>query len=47
MQLGAVELDDGTWSVGFSCDAVAAATGRDVTAYGDWLLALAAEEPVS
>ncbi|HKG48984.1 MAG TPA: amidase family protein, partial [Actinomycetales bacterium] len=46
MQLGAVELDDGSWSAGFSCDAVAVATGRDISEYGDWLLALAAEQPV-
>jgi allophanate hydrolase len=43
MQLGAVELDDGSWSVGFSCDAVSAATARDVTELGDWLAVLAAE----
>jgi allophanate hydrolase len=37
MQLGRVELADGSWSVGFACDAVAAATARDVTEFGDWL----------
>jgi len=39
MLLGPVELDDGTWSVGFACDPVAAAAGRDVTTRGDWLAA--------
>lgn len=42
MLLGPVELADGTWSVGFGCDAQAAADGRDMTAIGDWLVAVAA-----
>jgi allophanate hydrolase len=42
MLLGAVQLDDGTWPVGFACDAVAAASGRDLTEHGDWLVALRA-----
>ena len=37
MMLGPVELEDGTWSVGFGCDAAAGAVARDVTAVGDWL----------
>jgi allophanate hydrolase len=41
MMLGPVELEDGTWSVGFGCDPSAAAGGRDVTAAGDWLVVLA------
>jgi allophanate hydrolase len=41
MQLGKVELDDGTWRTGFGCDGAAAA-GRDVSAYGSWPAAVAA-----
>ncbi|GAB5079357.1 allophanate hydrolase [Arthrobacter sp. AD-310] len=37
MLLGAMELADGTTAVGFACDAVAAAEGEDITAWGDWL----------
>jgi allophanate hydrolase len=36
MNLGKVELADGTWVVGFGCTAEAARLGRDVTAYGGW-----------
>lgn len=39
MQLGQVELDDGSWLVGFGCDA-SAATGPDISAYGGWLHAM-------
>ncbi|MEC5199334.1 allophanate hydrolase [Arthrobacter sp. PL16] len=42
MLLGSVHLSDGTTAVGFACDAVAAATGEDITHHGDWLLATAA-----
>ena len=42
MLLGSVRLADGSRAVGFACDAVAAASGRDITHYGDWLAALAA-----
>ena len=42
MLLGSVRLTDGTTAVGFACDAVAAATGQDITQHGDWLAALAA-----
>ncbi|WP_104116702.1 allophanate hydrolase [Arthrobacter sp. B1805] len=42
MLLGSVRLTDGTTAVGFACDAVAAASGRDITHYGDWLAATAA-----
>ncbi|MGH8922255.1 MAG: allophanate hydrolase-related protein, partial [Actinomycetes bacterium] len=41
MLLGPVELIDGTWNVGFGC--AADVTGRDITATGDWLVALRAE----
>lgn len=41
MQLGQVELADGTWRVGFGCDA-SAATGPDISSYGGWLGALEA-----
>jgi len=41
MQLGKVELDDGTWRTAFGCDA-AAATGADISAYGSWPAAIAA-----
>ncbi|MDI2036212.1 allophanate hydrolase [Paenarthrobacter nitroguajacolicus] len=37
MLLGRVELADGTTAVGFACDSLAAATGKDITHYGDWL----------
>ena len=37
MLLGSVQLADGTSAVGFACDAVAAAHGEDITAWGDWL----------
>jgi len=37
MLLGSVRLADGTTAVGFACDAVAAAGGEDITAWGDWL----------
>ena len=42
MQLGKVEFDDGTWRIGFSCDA-AAATGPDISRYGSWPAAIAAQ----
>ena len=37
MLLGSVVLSDGSTAVGFACDAVAAADGEDITAWGDWL----------
>ncbi|MGX5715566.1 allophanate hydrolase [Arthrobacter sp. MAHUQ-56] len=37
MLLGSVQLSDGSTAVGFACDAVAAASGEDITAWGDWL----------
>ncbi|AXJ10252.1 allophanate hydrolase [Arthrobacter sp. PM3] len=42
MLLGSVRLNDGSSAVGFACDAVAAATGTDITEYRDWLAAPAA-----
>lgn len=39
MQLGKVELDDGSWITGFGCDHVAPARGRDITEFGGWLAA--------
>ncbi|MFN3007757.1 allophanate hydrolase [Mycolicibacterium wolinskyi] len=39
MQLGKVELDDGSWVTGFGCDHVAPAHGRDITEFGGWLAA--------
>ncbi|MCY1227813.1 allophanate hydrolase [compost metagenome] len=44
MLLGSVQLTDGSTAVGFACDAVAASLGRDITHFGDWLLAQAAAE---
>ena len=41
MYLGPVELDDGTWVVGFGCSPEAAADADDVTATGGWRAALA------
>ncbi|MCP1411845.1 allophanate hydrolase [Paenarthrobacter sp. A20] len=37
MLLGSITLDDGSKAVGFACDAVAAAEGRDITEYRDWI----------
>ncbi|MGF6835868.1 allophanate hydrolase [Paenarthrobacter sp. TE4293] len=37
MLLGSITLDDGSRAVGFACDAVAAAEGRDITEYRDWI----------
>ena len=42
MQLGAVELDDGTWHTAFGCDGAAALSGKDISEYGGWRAALAA-----
>ncbi|MBF6172714.1 allophanate hydrolase [Nocardia blacklockiae] len=42
MQLGSVELDDGTWVTGFGCDAAAVAAAEDISEYGGWRAALAA-----
>ncbi len=42
MQLGKVELADGTWVTGFGCDGAAADAGRDISAYGSWPAAIAA-----
>jgi allophanate hydrolase len=42
MQLGRVELADGSWRTGFGCDGAAAAAGRDISAYGSWPAAIAA-----
>lgn len=41
MNLGRVELADGTWVVGFGCHAQAARSGQDITGYGGWLAWLA------
>ena len=37
MLLGSITLDDGSTAVGFACDAVAAASARDISEYGDWI----------
>ncbi|MQY23204.1 Allophanate hydrolase [Nocardia sp. RB20] len=42
MQLGAVELDDGTWHTAFACDATTALTAKDISEYSSWKTALAA-----
>ena len=42
MSLGRVELEDGTWVVGFGCAADAGAGRVDLTAHGGWVAALAA-----
>ena len=41
MQLGKVEFDDGTWRTGFGCDG-SAATGKDISSYGSWPVAIEA-----
>ena len=40
MMLGQVELEDGTWVVGFGCTVEAGAAGADITATGGWVEAL-------
>ncbi|WP_433563333.1 allophanate hydrolase [Nocardia sp. CA-151230] len=42
MQLGAVELADGTWHTGFGCTGAAAESAKDISEYGGWRAALAA-----
>ncbi|QLY32441.1 allophanate hydrolase [Nocardia huaxiensis] len=42
MQLGAVELEDGTWHTGFSTAGAAAEAAKDISEYGGWKAALAA-----
>ncbi|MVU82870.1 allophanate hydrolase [Nocardia sp. ET3-3] len=42
MQLGAVELSDGTWHTGFGCTGAAAESAKDISEYGGWRAALAA-----
>jgi allophanate hydrolase len=42
MQLGAVELADGSWRTGFACDPAAASAAHDISEYGGWRAALAA-----
>jgi len=42
MQLGKVELADGTWRTAFGCEAAAAAAGVDISHYGGWTAATAA-----
>lgn len=37
MLLGSITLDDRSTAVGFACDAVAAASARDISEYGDWI----------
>lgn len=46
MLLGPVELDDGTWVVGFGCALDAAAAGRDITEHASWPAYLASRTPV-
>lgn len=40
MMLGQVELEDGSWVVGFGCTAEAGTAGADITATGGWVEAL-------
>ncbi|GKU36063.1 allophanate hydrolase [Mycobacterium montefiorense] len=42
MQLGKVELADGTWCTAFGCDAAVAAAGTDISCYGGWAAAIEA-----
>ncbi|WP_040812865.1 allophanate hydrolase [Nocardia concava] len=42
MQLGAVELADGSWHTGFGCTGAAAESAKDISEYGGWRAALAA-----
>ncbi|MCU1641838.1 MAG: Allophanate hydrolase [Nocardia sp.] len=43
MQLGSVELSDGTWHPGFSCTGAAAESAKDLSEYPGWKAALAAD----
>ncbi|WP_249667434.1 allophanate hydrolase [Cellulomonas fengjieae] len=40
MMLGRVELEDGSWVVGFGCTVESGAAGSDITATGGWVEAL-------
>ncbi|WP_040796092.1 allophanate hydrolase [Nocardia higoensis] len=42
MHLGSVELDDGRWTTGFGCEGAAAEAATDISAFGGWKAALAA-----
>lgn len=42
MQLGAVELDNGSWHTAFGCDGAAAAASKDISEYGGWVAAQSA-----
>ncbi|GEA88186.1 allophanate hydrolase [Cellulomonas cellasea] len=46
MLLGPVELDDGTWVVGFGCALDAASAGQDITEHVSWPAYLASRTPV-
>ncbi|MET9486061.1 allophanate hydrolase [Nocardia sp. NPDC006630] len=43
MQLGSIELSDGTWHPGFSCTGAAAESAKDLSEYPGWKAALAAD----
>jgi len=43
MHLGAVELDNGTWTTGFGCEGAAADAATDISSHGGWKAALAAD----
>ncbi|MBB2925388.1 allophanate hydrolase [Cellulomonas cellasea] len=45
MLLGPVELDDGTWVVGFGCALDAASAGQDITEHASWPAYLASRTP--
>ena len=45
MTLGPVELADGSWVVGFGCEAAAARKGRDISDFGGWRAWIAAGRP--
>ncbi|WP_067855621.1 allophanate hydrolase [Nocardia shimofusensis] len=43
MHLGSVELEDGTWTTGFGCEGAAADAATDISDFGGWKAALAAD----
>ena len=43
MHLGSVELEDGTWTTGFACEGADAEAATDISAFGGWKAALAAD----
>jgi allophanate hydrolase len=43
--IGSVQLEDGSWVKGFSCEAIAAETATDITSFGSWRAYVQSCEP--